>query len=164
MEGWYVGSIAEGNKITTATYTPTANVTLVANWINKYDFEIGGDNYTINNEAWNITEAFNFVHADEEHMTTTIQYPDVISYNRAENKITALKVGTSKITFTQNTSTTVNNGTIEYTITVDSVANNLSVSATSFTKYVDQEVVSVRSNQNSNGTITTTSSNPNLAH
>ena len=38
------------------------------------------------------------------------------------------------------------------------------MSGTSFTKYVDQEVTSVRSKQNSNGEITTTSSNPNLAH
>ena len=164
FEGWYVGSIAPANKITTATYTPTANVTLVANWVSKYDFEITGGNYTINNEAWNKTEAFTFVHADEDHMTTTIQNPDVISYNRESRTITALKIGTSKITFTQNTSTTVNNGSIVFTITVDSVANTLAVSGTSFTKYVDQEVTSVRSKQNSNGEITTTSSNPNLAH
>ena len=164
FEGWYVGSIAPANKITTATYTPTANVTLVANWVSKYDFEITGSNYTINNEAWTQTKAFNFVHADVNHMTTTIEHGDVISYNRIENKITALKIGTSKITFTQNTSSTVNNGSIVFTITVDSVANTLTVSGTSFTKYVDQEVTSVRSKQNSNGEITTTSSNPNLAH
>ena len=162
LDGWYSGNKKIGDP--GDAYTPTANITLTAKWISKYDFEITGDNYTINNEAWNKTGAFTFVHADEAHMTTTIQKPDVISYDRASNTITALKIGTSKITFTQNTSTTVNNGTIEYTITVDSVANTLAVSATSFTKYVDQEVVSVRSNQNSNGTITTTSSNPNLAH
>lgn len=162
LDGWYSGNTKIGDP--EDTYTPTANITLTAKWISKYDFEITGGNYTINNEAWNKTGAFTFVHADEDHMTTTIQNPDVISYNRASNTITAKKIGTSKITFTQNTSTTVNNGSIVFTITVDSVANNLSVSGTSFTKYVDQEVTSVRSNQNSNGEITTTSSNPNLAH
>ena len=185
FDGYYTGVNGTGIQIIDAfgniiasagggsTYTDAnkkwkyaGNIELYANWISKYDFEITGGNYTINNEAWNKTEAFTFVHADEDgdHMTTTIQNPDVISYNRASNTITALKIGTSKITFTQNTSTTVNNGTIEYTITVDSVANTLAVSGTSFTKYVDQEVTSVRSNQNSNGEITTTSSNPNLAH
>lgn len=164
LDGWYSGNTKIGDP--GDAYTPTANITLTAKWISKYDFEITGDNYTINNEAWNKTGAFTFVHADEDedHMTTTIQNPDVISYDRASNTITAKKIGTSKITFTQNTSATVNNGTIEYTITVDSVVNNLAVSATSFTKYVDQEVTSVRSNQNSDGEITTTSSNHNLAH
>ncbi len=164
LEGWYVGSIAEGNKITTATYTPTANVKLVANWINKYDFEITGDDYTINNEAWNKTEAFNFVHADENHMTTTIEKTDVISYDRAKNTITALKIGTSKITFTQNTSTTVNNGTIEYTITVDSVANTLTASP-SYTCYVDTaNFANIISNKNSNATVTTTSTAASIAY
>ena len=183
FDGYYTGTNGSGTQIIDAfgniianagggsTYTDAekkwkyaGNIELYANWIPKYPFEITGDNYTINNEAWNKTGAFTFVHADEDHMTTTIQNPDVISYDRASNTITALKIGTSKITFTQNTSTTVENGTLEWTITVDSVANNLAVSGTSFTKYVDEEIASIRSNQNSNGTITTTSSNPNLAH
>lgn len=183
FDGYYTGTNGSGTQIIDAfgniianagggsTYTDAnkkwkyaGNIELYAKWISKYDFEITGGNYTINNEAWNKTGAFTFVHADEDHMTTTIQNPDVISYDRASNTITAKKIGTSKITFTQNTSTTVNNGTIEWTITVDSVANNLTVSGTSFKKYVGQEVTYVRSNQNSDGTITTTSSNPNLAH
>ncbi len=165
FEGWYVGSIAPENKITTATYTPTADVTLVANWVPKYDFEITGNGeYTINNEAWNKTTAFNFVHADEEHMTTTIEHEDVISYNRTLNTITALKIGTSKITFTQNTSSTVNNGSIVFTIMVDSVANTLAVSGTEFSPYVDETIADVRIDGNSNGTISTTSSNPTLAY
>ena len=183
FDGYYTGTNGSGTQIIDAfgniianagggsTYTDAnkkwkyaGNIELYANWISKYDFEITGDNYTINNDAWSKTGAFTFVHADEAHMTTTIQNSDVISYDRASNTITAKKIGSSKITFTQNSSTTVNNGTIEWTITVDSVVNNLAVSGTSFTKYVDQEVTSVCSSQNSNGTITTTSSNPNLAH
>ena len=183
FDGYYTGINGTGTQIIDAfgniiaqaggdnTYTDASknwkyanNIELFANWIAKYDFEITGSNYTINNEAWTQTKAFNFVHADENHMTTTIQNPDVISYDRASNTITAKKIGTSKITFTQNTSTTVNNGSIVFTITVDSVANNLTVSGTSFEKYVEQEVTSVRSKQNSDGTITATSSNPNLAH
>ena len=183
FDGYYTEANGKGTQIIDAsgdiianagggsTYTDAnkkwkyaGNIELYAKWISKYDFEITGGNYTINNEAWNKTSAFTFVHADEAHMTTTIQNTDVISYDRATNTITAKKVGTSKITFTQNTSTTVKNGSLEWTITVDSVANNLAISGTSFTRYVDQEVTSVRSNQNSNGTISTTSSNPNLAH
>lgn len=162
LDGWYSGNTKIGDP--GDAYTPTANITLTANWIAKYDFEITGGNYTINNEAWTQTTAFNFVHADEEHMTTTIEKTDVISYNRGSNTITALKIGTSKITFTQNTSSTVNNGTLEWTITVDSVANNLAVSNTSFTRFVEQDIANVRSGENSNGTISTTSTNPNLAH
>lgn len=163
LDGWYNGNTKVGEA--GASYTPTANVTLKAKWISKYDFEITGGNYKIDNEAWTKTEAFAFVHADEANMTTTIEHDDVISYNRSSNTITAKKIGTSKITFTQNTSTTVNNGTIEFTITVDSVANTLAVvSGSPFTRYVDQEITSVRSGANSNGTITTSSSNPTLAY
>ena len=166
FEGWYVGSIAPANKIETATYTPSSDVTLVANWVGKYDLDIRGVSTTINNDAWNLTDAFNFVRADKEHMTVNIGNEDVIGYDMASNTITAKAIGSSTISFTQNnTSATVNEGTSSvWTIKVDSVANTLAVSGTEFTQYVDDEIIGVRSGQNSNGTISTTSSNSNLAH
>lgn len=163
LDGWYSGNTKIGDP--GDAYTPTANITLTANWINKYDFEITGDDYTINNEAWNKTSAFNFVHADEANMTTTIEKTDVISYDRAKNTITALKIGTSKITFTQNTSSTVKNGSFVFTITVDSVANTLAVSNTSFTCYVDTaNFANIISNKNSDATVTTTSTDASIAY
>ena len=165
FEGWYVGSIAPANKIETATYTPSSDVTLVANWVGKYDLDIRGVSTTINNDAWNQTDAFNFVRADKANLTVNIGNEDVIGYDMASNTITAKAIGSSTISFTQNTSATVKNGTSsEWTITVDSVANTLAVSGTKFTQYVDDEITSLRSSQNSNGTITTSSSNENLAY
>lgn len=165
FEGWYIGSIAPANKIETATYTPSSNVTLVANWVGKYDLDIRGVSTTISNEAWNLTDAFNFVRADKTNMTVNIGDEDVIGYDMETNTITAKAIGSSTISFTQNTSATVKNGTSsEWTITVDSVANTLAVSGTKFTQYVDDEITSLRSSQNSNGTITTSSSNENLAY
>lgn len=183
FDGYYTGVNGTGTQIIDAfgniiasagggsTYTDAnkkwkyaGNIELYAKWISKYDFEITGGNYTINNEAWNKTEAFTFVHADVNHMTTTIEHGDVISYNQTENKITALKIGTSKITFTQNTSSTVNNGSIVFTITVDSVANTLTASP-SYTCYVDTaNFANIISNKNSNATVTTTSTAASIAY
>ena len=184
FDGYYTGANGTGTQIINAFGNIIANagggstyidadkkwkydgdIELHAHWIEKYDFEITGSNYTINNEAWTKTGAFTFVHADEAYMTTTIQNPDVISYDRQSNTITALKTGTSKITFTQNTSTTVKNGSLEWTITVSLVDNTLALKGSSYTRYVeeDDDLTSFVTT-NSNGTLHTSSTPTGIAH
>ena len=161
--GWYIGETRIGGA--GGSFTPTSDTTITAHWVEKYDFTVTGDDYTINNEDWNVVDLFTFTYADKANMTVNIGDDKVIGYDVESNTITAKKIGTSTISFTQNTSSTVKNGdSDEWTITVDSVANTLAISKTSFTKFVEQDITSIRSGQNSDGTITTTSSNPNLAY
>lgn len=126
LEGWYVGSIAEGNKITTATYTPTANVTLVANWINKYTPVMTGSNQSmmVDGEQEN---AFTFENVDGPvaHISvisiSSVNNGNgkVIEYDAANNKIIAHNAGVAEIYFTQDERSTIKEGTsATYTYTV----------------------------------------------
>lgn len=123
LEGWYVGSIAEGNKITTATYTPTANVTLVANWIDKYTPKMEGADQSMMVDAEQ-ENAFTFEHVDGPvahikvlSISDVRNGDQVISFEG--NKIIAHNAGVAEIYFTQAETETIKKGTsATYTYTV----------------------------------------------
>lgn len=124
IDGWY----AEGVKVGEPgdNYTPTADVTLTAKWIEKYIPEITGNNYTLLVEGEQ-ANAFSFKYTDNptEHINivSISEVNDgsgkVISYDAANNKIIAHNAGEATIYFTQSETETIKAGTsATYTITV----------------------------------------------
>ena len=124
IDGWYAGGVKVGEP--GDNYTPTANVTLTAKWIEKYTPEITGNNYAlfVDEEQLN---AFSFKYTDNP--TAHIQMvsisevnngsEEVISYDAKNNKIIAHNAGKATIYFTQQETETIKAGTsATYTITV----------------------------------------------
>ena len=124
LEGWYNGTTKIGDP--GDAYTPTANVTLKAKWIDKYTPVFTGSNQSLK-VGGEVSGVFSFEHTDnpEAHITVT-SISDVnngngkvIEYNAATNKIIAHNAGTATIYFTQNETSTIKSGTsATYTVTV----------------------------------------------
>lgn len=124
LEGWYNGTTKIGDP--GDSYTPTANVTLKAKWIDKYTPVFTGSNQSLK-VGGEVSGVFSFEHTDnpEAHITVA-SISDVnngngkvIEYNAATNKIIAHNAGTATIYFTQNETSTIKSGTsATYTVTV----------------------------------------------
>lgn len=124
IDGWYAEDVKVGEP--GDSYTPTANVTLTAKWIEKYIPEITGNNYTLLVEGKQ-ANAFSFKYTDNptEHIKviSISEVNDgsgkVISYDAINNKIIAHNAGEATIYFTQQETETIKAGTsATYTITV----------------------------------------------
>lgn len=125
LDGWYSGNTRIGAA--GDTYTPTASVTLRANWVDKFDPVMTGAN-TILSVDGQQANAFTFNHVDNPtpHITVTSIDPinngngKVIEYDAANNKIIAHNAGTATIYFTQAETSTIKSGTSDtctYTVT-----------------------------------------------
>ena len=160
IEGWYNGETLVG--LPGDTYTPTSSVTLTAHWINKYNITVTGSDRTLDVDEV-LENAFTFVHA--ENPTAHISDESIFTYNAVANTITAKKVGTATIYFSQSETGTMFEGdTDPWTITVKRVDNTLRIASSSYTKYVDQECTSVISGKNSTATLQTSSSDATIAY
>ena len=135
LEGWYNGSTKVGEA--GDTYTPTASITLRANWVDKFDPVMTGAN-TILNVDGQQANAFTFNHVDNPtpHITVTSIDPinngdgKVIEYDAANNKIIAHNAGTATIYFTQTETSTIKPGTsATYTYTVTKLTTSFTGSA-----------------------------------
>ena len=135
LEGWYDGSTKVGEA--GGTYTPTASVTLRANWVDKFDPVMTGAN-TILSVDGQQANAFTFNHVDNPTPQITVTSIDpinngngkVIEYDAANNKIIAHNAGTADIYFTQAETSTIKSGTsATYTYTVTKLTTSFSGSA-----------------------------------
>ncbi|MEE1069363.1 MAG: hypothetical protein U0K81_02695 [Paludibacteraceae bacterium] len=116
IDGWYAGGVRVGEP--GDSYTPTANVTLTAKWIDKYTPEITGNDYTLFVEGEQ-ANAFSFKYTDNPiahiEVVSISAVNDgsgkVISYDAEDNKITAHNAGEATIYFTQQETETIKDGT-----------------------------------------------------
>ena len=170
IDGWYAGGVKVGEP--GDSYTPTADVTLTAKWIEKYTPEITGNNYTlfVDGEQAN---AFNFKYTNNPtahiEMVSISEVNDgsgkVISYDAANNKIIAHNAGEATIYFTQAETETIKAGnSTRYTITVTKIDNTLSIASNSYTKYVDDVITNIITSGNSDATVTAKSSDATIAY
>ena len=115
IDGWYAGGVKVGEP--GDSYTPTANVTLTAKWIEKYTPEITGNNYTllVDGEQAN---AFTFKYTDNPtahiDVVSISEVNDgsgkVISYDAINNKIIAHNAGEATIYLSQPETETIKAG------------------------------------------------------
>lgn len=135
LDGWYSGNTRIGAA--GDTYTPTASVTLRANWVDKFDPVMTGAN-TILSVDGQQANAFTFNHVDNPtpHIKVTSIDPinngngKVIEYDAANNKIIAHNAGTATIYFTQAETSTIKSGTSAiYTYTVTKLTTSFTGSA-----------------------------------
>ena len=170
IEGWYAGGVKVGEP--GDSYTPTANVTLTAKWIEKYTPEIIGNNYAlfVGGEQQN---AFSFkytdnptVHIDVVSISEVNDGSEVvISYDAINNKIIAHNAGEATIYLSQAETETIKAGTsAEYKVVVSKFNNTLAITANSYTKYVDDEITNIISSTNSDAAVTTTSTDATIAY
>ena len=116
IDGWYAGGVRVGEP--GDSYTPTANVTLTAKWIDKYTPEITGNDYTLFVEGEQ-ANAFSFKYTDNPiahiEVVSISAVNDgsgkVISYDAKNNKIIAHNAGEATIYFTQQETETIKDGT-----------------------------------------------------
>ena len=170
IDGWYAGGVKVGEP--GDSYTPTANVTLTAKWIEKYTPEITGNNYTLLVEGEQ-ANAFSFKYTDNptEHIevVSISEVNDgsgkVISYDAKNNKIIAHNAGEATIYLSQPETETIKAGnSAKYTVVVTKFNNTLAIASTSYTKYVDDEIANIISSINSDAAVTTSSSDATIAY
>lgn len=165
LDAWYNGDVnVEANRVGAAgeNYTPTANVTLTAKWIDKYTPEFGGSDHDMK-VGDVLTNAFTFTHTSNP--TVHISPAGIITYDASTNKVTAVGAGTATIYFTQAGTSTILPGESEHwTFTVTRVANNLALTSTSASKYVDEVVEGIIQTKNSDATVQTSSDFPTIAY
>ncbi len=163
LEGWYDGSTKVGEA--GGTYTPTASVTLRANWVDKFDPVMTGAN-TILSVDGQQANAFTFNHVDNPtpHIKVTSIDPinngngKVIEYDAANNKIIAHNAGTATIYFTQAETSTIKSGTSDtYTYTVTKLTTSFTGSA--YTLKVDDTQTANYSYTNTSAAQPTANSN-----
>ena len=163
LEGWYDGSTKVGEA--GGTYTPTASVTLRANWVDKFDPVMTGAN-TILSVDGQQANAFTFNHVDNPTPQITVTSIDpinngngkVIEYDAANNKIIAHNAGTATIYFTQAETSTIKSGTSAiYTYTVTKLTTSFSGSA--YTLKVDDTQTANYSYTNTSAAQPTANSN-----
>ena len=162
IEGWYAGDVKVGEP--GDSYTPTANVTLTAKWIEKYIPEITGNNYTLLVEGKQ-ANAFSFKYTDNptEHIkvVSISEVNDgsgkVISYDAINNKIIAHNAGEATIYFTQQETDTIKAGTsATYTIIVSK--HQTSFSGEAYSMMVDSTQIANYSYTNTSAAQPTASS------
>ena len=163
LEGWYNGSTKVGEA--GGTYTPTASVTLRANWVDKFDPVMTGAN-TILSVDGQQANAFTFNHVDNPTPHIKVTYIDpinngngkVIEYDAANNKIIAHNAGTATIYFTQAETSTIKSGTSDTcTYTVTKLTTSFNGSA--YTLKVDDTQTANYSYTNTSATQPTANSN-----
>ena len=170
IEGWYAGGVKVGEP--GDNYTPTANVTLTAKWIEKYTPEIIGANYNlmVGGEQLN---AFSFKYTDNPTAhVDVVSISDVndgsgnvISYDAVNNKIIAHNAGEATIYFAQAETETIKAGnSAKYTVVVTKINNTLAIASTSYTKYVDDVITNIVSSVNSDATVTAISTDATIAY
>ena len=170
IDGWYAGGVKVGEP--GDSYTPTANVTLTAKWIEKYTPEITGNDYAlfVGEEQLN---AFSLKYTDNPiahiEVVSISEVNDgtgkVISYDAKNNKIIAHNAGEATIYLSQPETETIQAGTsAKYTVVVTKINNTLAIASTSYTKYVDDEITNIISSVNSNAAVTTSSSDATIAY
>ncbi len=124
LDGWYAGDTKVGEA--GGSYTPTANVTLKAKWIDKHTPVMTGANTSMMVDGVQ-ENAFTFNHVDGQVAHITVKSIDainngdgkVIEYDATNNKITAHNAGVAEIYFTQAETSTIKSGTsATYTYTV----------------------------------------------
>ena len=160
LDAWYLGDTRIGAA--GESYTPTANVTLTAHWINKYTPEFGGSNHSMEvTDQW--TNAFTFKYTSNP--TVHISPAGIISYDAKNNIVTGVSEGTATIYFTQDETDQLFSGeSYHWTITVSRKNNTLALTSTSAEKYVDEEVTGIITTKNSNATVQTSSSDATIAY
>ena len=138
IDGWYAGGVKVGEP--GDSYTPTANVTLTAKWIEKYTPEITGNNYTLLVEGEQ-ANAFSFKYTDNptEHIevVSIAEVNDgsgkVISYDAINNKIIAHNAGEATIYLSQQETETIKAGTsATYKVVVSKINNTLAISSSTY--------------------------------
>lgn len=163
LDGWYSGNTRIGAA--GDTYTPTASVTLRANWVDKFDPVMTGAN-TILSVDGQQANAFTFNHVDNPtpHIKVTSIDPinngngKVIEYDAANNKIIAHNAGTATIYFTQAETSTIKSGTSDtYTYTVTKLTTSFTGSA--YTLKVDDTQTANYSYTNTSAAQPTANSN-----
>jgi len=160
LDAWYLGEERIGAA--GENYTPTANVTLTAHWINKYTPEFGGSDHEMK-VGDVLSNAFTFNHTSNP--VAHISPAGIISYDAANNKVTATGEGEATIYFTQaGTSTILPGESDHWTFTVTRVANTLALTSTSASKYVDEEVTGIIQTTNSDAQVQTSSSDATIAY
>ncbi len=160
LDAWYLGEERIGAA--GENYTPTADVELTAHWINKYTPEFGGSDHSMK-VGDVLTKAFTFNHTSNP--TVHISPAGIITYDASTNKVTAVGAGTATIYFTQAGTSTILPGESEHwTFTVTRVANNLALTSTSASKYVDEVVEGIIQTKNSDATVQTSSSDATIAY
>lgn len=160
LDAWYYDDTRIGEA--GEPYTPTANVTLTAHWIDKYTPEFGGSDRSME-VGDELSDAFTFEHTD--HPTVHISNTNVISYDAPSNTVKALSEGTAEIYFVQEgTSTLLPKTSDTWTFTVSRKANTLALTSNSATKYVGEEVTGVITDKNSDATIETSSTDATIAY
>ncbi len=160
LDAWYLGEERIGAA--GENYTPTANVTLTAHWINKYTPEFGGSDHEMK-VGDVLSNAFTFNHTSNP--VAHISPAGIISYDAANNKVTATGEGEATIYFTQaGTSTLFPGESDHWTFTVTRVANTLALTSTSASKYVDEEVTGIIQTTNSDAQVQTSSSDATIAY
>lgn len=165
LDAWYLGDVnVDANRVGAAgdNYTPTANVTLTAKWIDKYTPEFGGSDHSMKvGDA--LANAFTFNHTSNP--AVHISPAGIITYDATTNKVTAVGAGTATIYFTQaGTSTILPGESDHWTFTVTRVANTLALTSTSASKYVEEEVTGIITTKNSDATVQTSSSDATIAY
>lgn len=160
IEGWYNGSTKVG--VPGDSFTPSANITLTAHWIDQYPFTMSGDDYELfvgdtKENAYTFTYAEN----PEVHISPS----EIISY--ANGTITALSEGMATIYFTQANTSSIQAGESDHwTVKVSRVANTLALATDAETKYVGEEVTGILdlTTKNSDATIETSSTDATIAY
>jgi uncharacterized repeat protein (TIGR02543 family) len=165
LDAWYLGDVnVEANRVGAAgdNYTPTANVTLTAKWIDKYTPEFGGSDHSMKvGDA--LAKAFTFNHTSNP--TVHISPEGIITYDATTNKVTAVGAGTATIYFKQAETTTLFSGESDHwTFTVSRVGNTLALTSSEATKYVDEEVTGIITTKNSDAAVQTSSSDATIAY
>lgn len=95
---------------------------------------------------------------------------EVISDNKAKatiaagNIFSATAIGEYTIRATKAQTDYYNAVTADFTVTVGKRANTLTIAGTEYEKFVDEEVTSIRSSQNSDATVQTSSTYPTIAY
>lgn len=163
LDGWYSGNTRIGEA--GGTYTPTASVTLRANWVDKFDPVMTGANTMLSVDGQQ-ANAFTFNHVDNPTPQITVTSIDpinngngkVIEYDAANNKIIAHNAGTATIYFTQAETSTIKSGTsATYTYTVTKLTTSFTGSA--YTLKVDDTQTANYSYTNTSAAQPTANSN-----
>lgn len=180
--GWYTdAACTEANRVSTnptyskqisgSTATTEASaktITRYAKFVQELTPEVTA-NYSGSPKAMfvddEIASAFSFLNTSEigSGLSVVSSNNNIITYDAANNKVIAKNEGTATLTFTQTKQDIIKAGEFSFTFNVSKIANTLTADATHSMK-VDETWNNVYSNKNSDGTITTESTDASIAY